>query len=346
MVQAEVAPPGTPAPPPGAQLLQMGFGGFVAQAISVAAQLGLADLIHEGPKTASELAEATGAHAPSLYRLLRALASVGVFAEDGEGRFGMTPLATALRSDTPGSIRHGVVLVGQSFHRQAWTNLLYSVTTGRPAFDHAHGQPFFDYLGEYPEALAAFQAWMSQASAMQVPALLGSYDFSPFRRVVDVGGGRGDLLASLLRANPEVRGILFDLPQVVAGARAIEDSGVADRCQVMGGDFFTAVPEGGDAYLLKMVIHDWDDDRAVRILRNCCDAMAPDGKVLVMEMLVPPGNAPHFSKFMDLNMLVLNQGGLERTEAEYRDLFRAAGLALTRVVPTPSPFSIVEGVRV
>ncbi len=318
-------------------LLELVTRGLLVQAISVAARLGIADLLEEGPKRADELAEAVGADQTALYRLLRTLAGLGLFVEDGEGRFAPTPLGRALRRGD-GSAHAAAVYFGEPFVWKAWGNLLHSVLTGEPAFRRAHGTSIFDYLSAHPEAEQAFHAWMTARSQLQVAAVLDAYDFSRFRTVVDVGGGHGSLLAAILDAEPSLRGVLFDLPAVVARAPAL-----GDRCDVVGGDFFDAVPPGADCYLLKFVVHDWDDERAARILRNVRSAIADGGTILLLEYVVPPGSDYHHAKFMDLHVLVLTEGGRERTEDEYRRLLRDAGFQLRRVVPTAAPLAIVEG---
>src|ERR687886_1390198 len=268
-------------------LLRMTNAFQVSQAIHVAAALGIADLLEDGPKSVDELAETTGTHAPTLYRLLRALASVGIFIETDDGRFGLTPLAEYLRTDTPGSLRAFVRLIGQQSFWRSWGHLLHSVRTGEPAFRKVHGTGPFEYWAGHPEEAAVFDAAMTSHSSGVVDAVVRSYDFSGIRVLLDVGGGEGVLLAAILAANPSLRGILFDQPHVVGTAGALlEWAGVADRCEVVGGSFFEAVPVGADAYLLKSVIHDWDDAAAIEILRACRAAMAVRGKLLVVERVV------------------------------------------------------------
>ncbi len=326
-------------------MLQLGLGHFRSQAIYVAAKLGIADLLEKGPKSAVELSRMTDTHADSLYRLLRALASIGVFAEDESGRFRMTPLATTLQSNSANSVRAALLLGGSDFHWGAWSDLLYSIRTGQSAFEHVHGMRFFDYLAKHADAEARFGAWMTRSSELNNPAIVNGYDFSGFRTIVDVGGGQGSLLVAILRANPNARGVLFDVAGVIEAARQGEAGRLGERCEMVEGSFFESVPRGGDLYLLKTVIHDWDDELAVRILTSCREAMSAQSRLLVIESIVPDGNQPHFSKFMDLNMLVLNHGGRERREGEYRLLFDRAGLELTSVRDTASPFDLIEGVR-
>ena len=330
--------------PPAVALYQKLTGTWVAQSISVVAKLGTADALADGPKGVDELAVAANAHAPSLYRLLRALASVGIFAEDEDGRFRLTPLAEPLRSDAPGSVRSFAMMLGAEWNWQPWGHLLHSVTTGQAAFEHAYGTSIFQYMADRPEAAAIFDAAMTGRSSQDANAVTAAYDFSPFRTIVDVGGGRGTLLAAILRANPGVRGILFEQAHVIPGARQyLDGAGLGQRCELVAGDFFESVVAGGDAYVLKWIVHDWDDEHAVRILERCRRAMSGAGRLLLVETVIPPGNDPSSGKLADLAMMVWT-GGKERTEAEYRSLLAAAGFELTRVVPTPSSLSVIEGV--
>ena len=325
-------------------LLRMMTGYWISKALNVAAELGVADLLRDGPRSSDELAGACGAHPAALYRLLRALAGVGVFTELDGRRFALTPLAELLRSDVPGSMRALARMYGSEQYR-AWDGLLESVRTGEPAFDRTFGASYFDYLGRNPDAGAVFNEAMTGWTTQVADAVVEAYDFTGVNTVVDVGGGHGLLLATILRAHPSMRGALFDLPHVVAGAGPLlEAAGVADRCVTVGGDFFASVPEGGDAYLLAQILHDWDDERCRPILENCRRAMRPDGRVLVVEQVLPPANEPSLGKWLDLHMLVLLTGR-ERTEAEYGALLEAAELELTRVIPTSSGAGIVEAVR-
>jgi hypothetical protein len=329
-----------PSPLP-ATLLQMMTGYWVSQALHVAAKLGIADLLADGPVDCEDLAAATDTHAPSLQRVLRALASVGVFTEVSPGSFALTPLAELLRSETPGSMRALAIMYAEEQYR-AWGELLHSVRTGEMAFDHQFGMSYFEYLAQHPEADRVFNEAMTGWTHQLVGAVVDAYDFSPFKTVVDVGGGYGALLAAILRSNPSTRGILFEQPHVVASAEEqLAAAEVADRCTLVGGDFFAAVPSGGDAYVLSQILHDWDDERCVAILGQCRQAMPDHGKLLVVELVLPEGDEPFLGKWLDLHMLVL-LGGRERTAAEYDALFRAAGFRLTRVVPTPPGPSVVE----
>lgn len=320
-----------------------------AQIVHVAAQLGLADLLADGPRSLEDLAAATGTHAPSLARLVRALAALGIVAEANGGRIELTPLGVPLRSDAPGSVRDAVLfLVGEWFWR-AWGGLLHSVRTGEPAFDRIYGMSNFEYWAHEPEAGAIHDAFFRAMTRTTNAPIVGAYDFSRFGIVVDVGGSTGALLAAILLAHPGVRGILFDLPHVVSGAGSVlAEAGVAARCEVVGGSFFESVPKGGDAYVLRYVIHDWDEERSVAILRRCREAMAPGAVLLLVEQVVPERleAVPEARRVtrLDLQMLVLTPGGRERTVEEFRSLLRAAGFELRAVKPTASPFRILEAV--
>ena len=338
------APEIGPALPPTA-LLQMMIGYWISKAIYVAAKLGVADLLAEGPRNSDELAAATQTHADALYRVLRALASVGIFSEVAPRRFALTPLAALLRSDTPDSMRALAIMYAEEQYR-AWDNVLYSVRSGQPAFEPAFGTRYFDYFATHPEASRVFNEAMVGWTNQVTNAVVAAYDFSPFGVVADVGGGHGALLAAILKSNPPVRGILFDLPHVVEGAEPfLTAAGVADRCARVGGDFFAEMPKGADAYVLSQILHDWDDERSVAILRQVRRVMPDHGKLLVVELVLPEGNDPFLGKWLDLHMLVL-LGGQERTVAQYATLLREAGFELTGVVPTSAQQSIVEALPV
>lgn len=332
--------------PPQIQMLQIISGFWVARCVYVAAKLGIADLIKDSPKTADELATATGAHSPSLFRVLRALAAVGVITQDSDNRFGGTPLSQTLCSDVPGSIRAFAMTELGEEHYPAWGELLYTVRTGGVAFDKAFGEPCWEFFRKNPENAQIFNDAMSGMTAQANEAIQAVYDFAGINTIVDVGGGHGGLITGILKKNPSMRGILFDAPQVIEGAKSpVEKSGVAERCQLVGGDFFKAFPEGGDAIVMKWIIHDWNDEQSVAIMKNCHRALPENGKLILIEAVVPATSEPHFSKFIDLNMLVMT-GGRERTEGEFRELYEASGFRLTHVVPTESPFSVIEGVKV
>jgi hypothetical protein len=315
---------------------------WVSQALYVAAKLGLADLVKGGPRTADELAQSTNTHVPALYRLLRALASVGVFVEGADHRFALTPLAECLRSDVPGSQRSLAIMNGEE-HYRSWGELLYSVQTGKTAFDKLHGMPVFDFLSANPVQARLFDEAMVGVHGRETAAMLEAYDFSHIGVLADVGGGNGSLLSAVLKQYPQMRGILYDLPGVIGRAKAnLQAAGLDARCQAIGGSFFESMPTGADAYLMRHIIHDWDDEKALTILRNIHRAMRPGGKLLLVEGVVPPGNEPSFTKLLDLTMLVI-PGGKERTELEYRQLFEAGGFRLSRIVPTRAEVSVIEG---
>jgi hypothetical protein len=312
------------------------------QAVYVAAKLGIADLLVHGSRSADELAQTTNVHAPSLYRLLRGLASLGVFAEDGARRFHLTPLAECLRSDVSGSQRALAIMCGEE-HYHAWGALLYSVQTGKTAFEKIYGMPVFDFLSKNLEQARVFDAAMVGVHGRETAAMSDAYDFSGVTILADVGGGNGSLLTTVLKKHPSLRGMLYDLPGVAERAKAnFAAAGLADRCQVIGGSFFESVPGGADAYLMRHIIHDWDDEKATQILKNIRQAMTDGGRLLVVEGVIAPGNDPAFGKMLDLTMLTI-PGGKERTEEEYRKLFEDSGFHLTRIVPTRTEVSVIEG---
>lgn len=331
--------------PPSAQLVEMIFGFMVSRSIAVAAQLGIADLLTDGPKTADEMAQKIDAHPRSLYRLLRALAGAGIFAEAADGRFSLTAIGELLRSDAPESLRGFVATLADEVNFEVWADIPYSIQTGEPVVPHKFGMPWFEWLGQHPIKAAEFNDAMTSFSAGAMAAVLQAYDFSGIGKLVDVGGGHGLLLASVLSKYPNMKGVLYDAPAVVAGARELlKEHGVADRCEAIGGNFLENVPAGGDAYILKHIIHDWNDEECLKILHHCRAGMSAGGKVLIVEMVIPERNVPAVSKFLDLQMLVFLTG-CERTEKEYRALLDAAGFELTRIVPTQSTYSVVEGVK-
>lgn len=334
----------TPAIPPAAQLMEMIFGYALSRSISTAAQFGIADQLKDGPKSSDELAAALGLHAGSLYRMMRALVGAGVFSEDADRRFSLTPLSEPLLSDKPESLRAFATFMADDVNFTTWAKLPYSIQTGQRAFDHVYGEFYFDWLGKHPADAKTFNNAMTSMSLGAGAAVLAGYDFTGINKLVDVGGGHGLLLASVLQQYPQMKGVLFDAPAVVAEAEALRAPGLAERAEAIGGSFFETVPAGGDAYILKHIIHDWSDDECVTILNHCHAAMADNGKVLVAEMVLPEPNAPGVSKFLDLVMLQF-MTGRERTAEEYRALLDRAGFEMTRIVPTPSPYSVIEGVK-
>ncbi len=316
---------------------------MVSAALGVVAQLGVADHLADGPRSTPDLAARTGANEDALYRVLRALSTTGIFTETSSRTFALTPSGALLRSNVPGSMRDMVLWLCDSFHFRVYAEMAHSVRTGETLGDKLLGMPVFEYLQHNPELAARFNNAMTNFSAGIAPAVLEAYDFGGIDVLVDVAGGHGMLLASVLRKYPSMRGILFDVEHVIAGAKAPEALGVADRCDKVSGDFFKAVPRGGDAYVLKSIIHDWDDQKAGAILRNTHAALEgkPNGKVLLVEAVIKPGNEPDLSKLGDLEMMLL-PGGRERTEAEFAALFARNGFQLTRVVPTHAPLWVVE----
>jgi O-methyltransferase domain/Dimerisation domain len=323
-----------------AHLRALANGHQVSQAIHVAATLGLADLLGDGSRTSDELAEATGSHPGALYRLLRALASVGVFREEEGRRFALTPIGEHLRVDDPQSLTGWAAMIGRPYFRKTWTALGESVRTGENAFRLVHGTDVWTWRSMHPEESAIFDRAMTSTTRQVNRELLDAFDFGRFATIVDVGGGNGFLLASILARHSTMQGVLFDQEHVVVGAGPVlEAAGVADRCRVVGGSFFDAVPAGGDAYILKSIIHDWDDEEAVAILRVCRRA---GGVVLLIERVVGPPNEDPATKFLDLNMLVM-PGGRERTLDEYAALFEASGFSLVGETPTEGGTSVIEG---
>ncbi len=315
---------------PSMQMMQLLWpGAMVVQAIHVAAKFAVADLVAGGPKSIEELAEATHTHGSSLGRFLRALTSLGIFAEDSTGRYRQTALSDTLRRDHPESIRPSAMMLGAHFVWKPSGALEETVHTGQPSFERVYGAPFFEYLAGHSEDAAAFNAAMS-SSPDYLAAIVGAYDFSKFERIVDVGGGHGLLLAGILSANPGLRGVLYDLPAVVAGASAVRQEPISQRCEIMGGDFFEGVPAGADAYILKGIIHDWNDEAALKILKNCRRAIHPGGRLLVVDAALTRSTEPA-TALMDMLMMVLTSGR-ERTESEFRSLLQEAGFSMVPVI--------------
>ena len=327
------------------EIVNLALNYVMADALHAVAKLGIADLLAAGPRPIDELAAATGAHGPSLYRLLRTLCSAGVFVQDEQCHFALTPLGDTLRTDAPGSIRTAVIWIGAPMHARSCGEVLQSVLTGRPAFDALFGMPYFDYLTADPEAGRIWDEGMACFSAMENEPIARSYAFPASARVVDVGGGQGGFLAAILKANPSVRGVLYDLPAVVKTPWLLAAAGLLERCETVGGNFFEFLPPDGDIYVFKRVLHDWDDATCVALLQRCRGVLPAQGRVLVIDAVIPPGNDPHPAKIVDL-ILLTGLTGRERTEPEFRTLFAEAGLRLTRVISTPSPLSIVEGMPV
>ncbi|MFC6882319.1 MULTISPECIES: methyltransferase [Actinomadura] len=336
--------------PVSAQVDRLAIGAALVQAVHAAARFGVADELAAGPRPVEELAAAVGADGPALYRLMRALAAAEVFEELDGRRFALAPLGALLREGAPGSIRDWALAVGRPLYRDAWTRLPDSIRTGEPAFETLHGRTMFEHFGDHPEEARAFDAMMAASAGRLVAPIVRAYDFGRSGTVVDVGGGNGALLSAILAANPGVRGVLYDLPHVVAAA----EPGLNGRCRCVGGDFLDSVPSGGDVYLLAHVIHDWDDDRAARILTNCRAALrggagggAGGGRVVLAEWVLPDGpggGGSALAAWTDLSMLVMTPGGRQRTRSDFERLLGRAGLRLSRVVPTESECALVEAV--
>jgi hypothetical protein len=323
-------------------LLHMTAGCWLSQALYVVAKFGIADLLRDGPKSCETLAEATQTNPAALYRVMRALASVKVFMEEEHGRFRLTPLAEHLRTDVPTSVSAFAVMLGEPEHWRAWEGMLYSVKTGGPAFEHVFGLPHFKYFAQHEEAGRIFNAGMTSRSVLENDAIVAAYDFSDVQTLIDIGAGEGTLITAVLKAHMNLRAVTFDLPHVIASSRAQIETKIQERCEFVAGDFFDSIPGGGDIYILKKVIHDWDDERARQILKNCHRAMPGGSRVLLIEPLIPSGNEPSFNKLLDLLILVWTSGGRERTESEHRLLLESAGFKLNRVIPTKSGLSILE----
>jgi ubiquinone/menaquinone biosynthesis C-methylase UbiE len=312
-------------------------------AIAAATKLGLADHIAAGADRPESLAAATGMHAPSLYRLLRALATIDIFAEQPDGRFTLTPMAECLKSDHPSSLKALATMIG-SEHYDCYGQLVEGLRTGEIVFDKIFGMPVFKYFSEHQEAARNFDAAMVGVHGQETAAMLKAYDFSPFGVLADVGGGNGSLISAVLKKYPKLQGMLVDLGHVIAHASdRLKAAKVLKRCQLIEGDFFQAVPAGADAYLMRHIIHDWDDERSILILKNIRKILPAHGRVLLVEGIVEPGNKPSMAKSLDLTMLLIT-GGMERTESQYEQLFQAAGLRLERIVPTASDISVIEAV--
>ncbi|HEX7028628.1 MAG TPA: methyltransferase [Gammaproteobacteria bacterium] len=324
------------------QFFQMIVGHMACRAIYVVAKLGVADLLASGSKTAEEIAEQTGTDSESLYRLLRALASSGIFQEGKDRRFSLTPMAEYLCEDSPGSLRSFALMVGNTSYA-IWGELMHAVQTGEEAFQRVFGVSMFEYFKQNPDKGRDFDAAMESMHRREVEPMLSAYDFSDCETVVDVGGGNGSLMSEVIDRYPNIRGIVYDLPQVIERAKKkIRGDNVAEKLTFESGSFFDSVPGGGDIYLLRHIIHDWDDEKAKTILQNCRKAKKRNARILVVENVIPGGNDPYFGKWLDVGMLLI--GGKERTEEQYRVLFDSAGLELTRVIPTFANISVVEGI--
>ena len=335
----------TQAPPVHIGMLQLLNGVRVAGAVSCLAQLGIPDLVEDGPRSAEELASQTGTNPQALYRLMRATACVGVLAEGPDGTFSETPMSAVLRSNAKPSLRALAIMGGREWHGRGWSRLEYCVRTGKQALDQVYGAHVFEYFKQNPEEAQIFNDTMTALSMIDGPAVAEAYNFDGIHSIVDVAGGHGLLLATILARNPHLKGTLYEVPHVLDGCRNGPLTPVMERCTLASGDMFASVPAGADAYIMKHIIHDWPDDLCVKILTACRKGVNAGGKLLVVDNVIQPGN--HFSpgKFLDLQMLIF-PGGCERTEKQFRDLFAAAGWRLSRIIPTAAADSIVEGVPV
>ena len=337
--------------PPQAEMRSLIAGYWVSRLIYVVAKLGIADLLKDGPRTTGALAAAAGVHAPALYRVLRTLSGYGLFTETKGKCFKLTPLGATLRTDVPASMHAFALMLVEKHVWDAWEQLLFAVRTGQLPFDKIFGMPFYKYLEQHPDDLKVFGESMTSLSGTENPEIAAAYrkihKAAAIRTLVDVAGGHGSLIAMILKEHQTLRGVLFDVPPVIARAgneRHVTAKGVANRCTLVSGDFFESVPKGGDAYILKYILHNWDDESSVKILTNCRGAMNPKGRILVADAVIPPGDKPDWGKLLDIQMMVVVQGK-ERTKEEFAALFKRAGLKLIRVIPTRCPLSLIEAVR-
>jgi hypothetical protein len=331
-----------PVPPPHTGMFTLMNGFHVAGAVSCLALLGIPDLIDASPKSAEELATQIDADPQALCRLMRATACVGVLSEGADGKFSQTPMSAILRSDASPSLRAFAIMYGREWHGRGWSNLDYCVRTGKQAPEKIYGSHLFEYLKQNPAEAQIFNDAMTQISMIDSPAVADTYNFDGIDSIVDIAGGHGLLLATILKKNPQMRGTLYEMPHVLEGAKNGPLKQVMDRCTLASGDMFSSVPAGADAYMMKHIIHDWPDDRCVQILKACRKNVNSGGKLVVVDNVIQPGNDFSSGKFLDLQMLIF-PSGCERTEKQFRALFAASGWQLTRIIPTASPSSIVEG---
>jgi O-methyltransferase domain/Dimerisation domain len=330
-------------PPAHIGMMQLLNGAYIAGAVSCMAQLGIPDMVEAGPRSAEDLASQIGAHPQALYRLMRATASVGVLSEGPDGKFSETPMSAVLRSNGQPSLRDFAIMGGREWHSLGWAHLEYCVRTGNPAPNQIYGKHMFKYFEENPNEAQIFNGAMTSLSAIDSPAVAEAYSFDEINSLVDVGGGHGLLLATIMARNPHLKGTLYEEAHVVEGAKDGPLKPFMDRCTMVSGDMFTSVPAGADAYIMKHIIHDWPDELCLKILKACRSAVNSGGKLLAVDSVIQPGDDFSPAKFLDLQMLIF-PGGCERTEKQFRELFAAAGWRLTRILPTASVESIVEGV--
>lgn len=330
-------------PPAHVGILQLMNGVFVAGTVSCLAQLGIPDFVEAAPQSAEELASQIGADPQALYRLMRATASVGVLSEGPDGRFSQTPMSAVLRSKATPSLRAFAIMTGREWHGRGWSHLKYCVRTGKQALEQIYGASIFEFLKQHPEEAQIFNDAMTELSMIDSPAVAEAYNFEGIRTIVDIAGGHGLLLATILERNPYLRGTLYEMPHVLEGASSGPLKSLLERCTLISGDMFSSVPPGADAYIMKHIIHDWPDDRCVQLLKACRKGVNSGGRLLVVDSVIQPGNDFSLGKFLDLQMLIF-PSGCERTEKQFRDLFAAAGWRLSRIIPTAAPDSVVEGV--
>jgi hypothetical protein len=324
-------------------ILEIVNGIYVAGAVSCLAQLGIPDLVEASPQSAPELAAQIGVDPHALYRLLRATASVGVLSEGSDGKFSQTPLSAALRSNATPSLRAFAIMSGREWHARGWSRLEYCVRTGKPAMAQNYGVPIFEFFKQLPDEARIFNDAMTELSMIDAPAVAEAYNFDGIRNIVDIAGGHGLLLATILQRNPHLQGTLFEMPHVLDGAKSGPLMPVMDRCTLASGDMFSSVPAGADVYIMKHIIHDWPDDRCAQLLSACRKGVNSGGKLLVVDTVIQPGNDFSTGKFLDLQMMIF-PSGCERTEKQFHALFAAAGWRLKRIIPTAAQDSIVEGV--
>ncbi len=329
--------------PAHARILQLMNGAHVAGAVSCLAQLGIPDLVDSAAKSADELASQIGANPQALYRLMRASASVGVLCEGPEGKFSQTPMSAVLRRDAKPSLRAFATMAGRDWHGRGWSHLEYCVRTGKQALDHIYGTHVFEFLKQHPAEGQIFNDAMTELSMIDGPAVADAYNFEGIHSIVDIAGGHGFLLATILERNPHLRGTLYEAPHVVEGAASGPLKPMMERCTLASGDMFSSVPADADAYILKHIIHDWPDDLCIQLLKACRKGVNPGGKLLVVDNVIHPGNDFSSGKFLDLQMLIF-PSGCERTEKQFCNLFADSGWQLSRIIPTAASDSIVEGV--
>ena len=330
--------------PPTMAMMQLLFGKQVFYALSGLARLGVADHMDGAPQPVEAIAAKAGAHAPALYRVMRMLAGFGVFREEPRRHFALTPVGELLKTDAPDSMRYTAMMFGDEFSTRAYEHIATCLRTGTDGVTEAYGKPVWDVLAARPEQCATFQNAMTASSGRVANAIVEAYDFAPIERLADVGGGHGLLLAAILRAYPPMQGVLFDRPEVIASVPERQFAGCSDRIALEAGSFFERVPDGCDSYLMKHIIHDWSDAHCRAILDLMRAKLPPKGRVLLCEMVVTDEPGPTPAKLLDIEMLVVTEGGKERTEEEFAALFEASGFRLSRIVPTSSPICVIEAV--